>query len=265
MKKRLCLLLALMLVLFASAALAACEREEDHRYGSWQIKTSATCTRQGHQFRYCSRCDHWEQRYTSKLPHTYGETVVTQAPTCTKTGREEAACQVCKYVAKTTLEKLPHNNGEVEVIKAPTCTAQGKGQYTCIDCGAVTKVTLNSLGHSSDDIKIIKEPQGKRKGQRVYTCSVCAKEIDEYFFWEGTLYEGMEPCEEVVHMQEKLKDLGFYKGSIRSGQYGELTTSAVEKFQKSAKLKVTGVADPKTLSALSIAWEKKTGKADVKN
>jgi len=42
MKKRLCLLLALMLVLFASAALAACEGEEDHRYGSWKTKTSAT-------------------------------------------------------------------------------------------------------------------------------------------------------------------------------------------------------------------------------
>ena len=67
--------LALMM-LFACTAMADCKVEEDHRYGSWKTKTSATCTRQGHDFRYCSKCDHWEQRYTSKLPHTPGEMTV---------------------------------------------------------------------------------------------------------------------------------------------------------------------------------------------
>ena len=76
-----CLLLALLI----PASALACE----HNYGPWRTKTSATCTRQGHQFKYCLKCDHWEQRHTSKLPHTPGEKTVTKAPTCTETGREE--------------------------------------------------------------------------------------------------------------------------------------------------------------------------------
>ena len=303
MKKQLCLLLMLIAVLFASTALAACPRDEDHRYGPWKTKTSATCTRQGHQFRYCQKCDHWEQRRTAKLPHTPGEMTVTKAPTCTETGKQEAICQVCNNLVRYTIDKLPHNYGEMTVAKAPTCTANGTGEYTCADCGRVKRENIDRLGHDWGAMKVTKEPtctktgtgeetcsrcakvqkttlertehpygawtvtrepQGKRKGLRVSTCTVCAREREEYFYHEGTLYEGMEPSEEVIRLQEKLKDLGFYRGSIRSGQFGDLTTSAVARFQESIDLEGTGVADAQTISALTIAWEKATGKTDAK-
>ena len=64
-------------------------------------------------------------------------------------------------------------------------------------------------------------------------------------------------------MQEKLRDLGFYKGSIRSGQFGDLTTSAVARFQRSVGMEGSGIADPQTLNMLTIAWEKATGKKDA--
>ena len=82
MKKKLIGAAALMLtaMLLAATATAACPTEEAHRYGSWKTKTSATCTRQGHQFRDCQKCDHWEQRYTAKLPQTPGEMTVTKGP-----------------------------------------------------------------------------------------------------------------------------------------------------------------------------------------
>ena len=300
MKKKLCLLLALMVMLLASTALAACPRDEDHRYGPWKTKTSATCTRQGHQFKYCTKCDHWEQRRTPKLPHTPGEMTVTKAPTCTETGRQEAVCQVCNNLVRYTIDKLPHNYGEMKVTKEPTCTQNGTGEYTCADCGRVKRENIAKLGHDWGEAKVIKEPtctktgtaeetclrcgtarkstveklehpwgnwnvtrepQGKRKGVRTGVCAMCGREREEYFYHEGTLYEGMEPCEEVVRMQEKLKDLGFYRGSIRSGQFGDLTTSAVARFQESINLEGSGVADPQTLSALDIAWEKATGKS----
>lgn len=303
MKKRLGLVIMLIAVLFATTAFAACEREEDHRYGSWKTKTSATCTRQGHQFKYCQKCDHWEQRHTPKLPHTPGEMTVTKAATCTETGRQEAVCQVCNNLVRYTIDKLPHNYGEMVVTKEPTCTANGTGEYTCADCGKVKRETIKKLGHDWGEMQVVKEPtctktgtgetacqrcaavqkstlervehawgewtvtrepQGKRKGLRVSACTVCAREQENTFYWEGTLYEGMEPCEEVIRMQEKLRDLGFYRGSIRSGQYGDLTTSAVARFQESIDLEGTGVADEQTLGALTIAWEKATGKIDAK-
>ena len=302
MKKRIGLLMTLLAVLTASAALAACPSDDAHRYGPWKTKTTATCTRQGHQFKYCQKCDHWEQRRTPKLPHTPGEMTVTKEPTCTETGRQEAVCQVCNNLVRYTMDKLPHNDGEMKVVKEPTCTANGTGEYTCADCGRVRRETIKRLGHDWGEMAVTKEPtctktgtgtqtckrcaaeqkttlertehpfgewtvtrepQGKRKGLRVSACAVCGRERQESFFYEGTLYEGMEPCEEVIRMQEKLRDLGFYKGAIRSGQFGDLTTSAVAKFQKSVNMDETGIADQQTLGALNIAWEKATGKTDT--
>ena len=301
MKKKLCLLMALIAVLFVSAAFAQeCEKEEHHRYGPWKTKTTATCTRQGHMFRYCQKCDHWEQRRTAKLPHTPGEMTVTKEPTCTEKGSQEAVCQVCNQVVRYSIDKLPHKDGELQVTKEPTCTANGTGEYVCADCGRAKKENISKLGHDWDDMKatkeptctakgtgektclrcgrvqtstleriehawgewtVTREPEGKRKGLRAGECTVCGQKREEVFFWEGTLYEGMEPCQEVIRLQEQLRDLGFYKGSIRSGQYGDLTTSAVARFQRSVNLDGSGIADPQTQSMLNIAWQKATGKS----
>ena len=57
-------------------------------------------------------------------------------------------------------------------------------------------------------------------------------------------------------MQTQLKELGDYKGSIRTGKFGEGTTRAVANFQKANGLNASGVADPKTLEAIESAWEK---------
>jgi len=50
----------------------------------------------------------------------------------------------------------------------------------------------------------------------------------------------------LMQLQKKLKSLGIYKSTI-DGQYGRGTRKAIEKFQKQAKLTVTGVPDQATL------------------
>ncbi len=292
----------MLLAAMAGTAQAACEREEDHRYGSWKTKTSATCTRQGHQFRYCRNCDHWEQRYTAKLPHTPGEMTVTQAPTCTEKGREEGVCTVCGRTVRRSIDKLPHAYGEMTVTREPTCTADGRGEYTCATCGRKKAETIDALGHDWGETVTVKaptckasgtgeqtclrcgrtrtvkidrlehvwgdwtvtrEPEGARRGERTCACTLCGRARSERFYPEGTLYEDMEPCEDVIAMQEKLRDLGYYKGSIRSGTYGELTSGAVARFQKEHGLSDHGVADGETLAAITAAWEAQTGKTAV--
>lgn len=287
-----CLLLAMLLPVSA----LACE----HNFGPWKTKTSATCTRQGHQFKYCLKCDHWEQRRTPKLPHTPGEMTVTKEPTCTETGKQEAVCQVCNNLVRYNMKKLPHAYGEMVVTQEPTCVRKGTGAYTCADCGQVKKENLPKLGHDWGEVYTVKEPtckttgtgeqscqrcdakqttkidrlehvygewtvtrepEGKRKGVRESACTLCGKTRQEHFFWEGTLYEGMERCEEVIRMQEKLRDLGYYKGTIRSGQFGELTTAAVARFQADNGMDDSGIADTATLDCLSSAWEAATGKS----
>ncbi|MGN0774140.1 MAG: peptidoglycan-binding protein [Candidatus Ventricola sp.] len=301
MKEKIIGAAALMLtaVLLAATAYAACPSDEDHRYGPWRTKTSATCTRQGHQFRYCQKCDHWEQRYTPKLPHTVEEMTVTKEPTCTETGRKEGVCSVCGNTVRKTIDKLPHEYGDMTVVKEPTCTQDGKGERSCTVCGRVTSETIPSLGHDWGKNAVTKEPtctasgtstaactrcgqtqtekiaplvhvfgawtvtqepEGKQKGVREHACTLCGLVRSERFYAEGTLYEDMEPCKEVIVLQERLRDLGYYSGSIRSGTFGSLTAKAVMRFQQEHGLGETGLADTATRQAIDDAWEQATGK-----
>jgi len=298
MKKRIGLICLLLCVLLASTAFAACEKEEDHRYGPWKTKTTATCTRQGHQFRYCQKCDHWEQRWTSKLPHTIDTWTVTKEPTCTAQGRQEATCSVCNNVVRKSIDMLPHAYGEMVVVKEPTCTQSGRGEYTCAGCGRVKKENIDKLGHDwgeavaskeptckttgtgtetcnrcqrertvkidklehvFDAWNVTKEPEGKTKGTRNAVCTLCGEARTERFYNEGTLYEGMKANEDVIHLQEQLRDLGYYKGNIRSGSFGQLTSEAVARFQQKHGMKGHGVADPETLKLIEDEWNKAFG------
>jgi len=285
-------------VLIAATAYASCPTEESHNYGPWKTKTSATCTRQGHQFKYCQKCDHWEQRYTAKLPHTIDAWTVTKEPTCTETGRQEGICSVCNNVVRKTIDKLPHAYGEMVVAKAPTCTQNGRGEYTCKDCGRVKTETIDRLGHDWGEtvvtktptckktgtgeetckrcqnvrtVKIdrlehvfgtwtvTKEPDGKTKGTRNAVCTLCGEERTERFYTEGTLYQDMPANEAVIRLQEQLRDLGFYKGNIRSGSFGELTMEAVARFQEQHGMRGHGVADLETLKLIEDEWNKAFG------
>lgn len=295
MKKKMLLgaLALLGAMLFSGSALAECTG--DHPFGPWVTKRRATCQVQGHDFRYCRECDHWEQRYTPKLPHEVEEWTVTREPTCTKEGVEEGVCTACNQTVRRKIDMLPHEYGEMTVTTEPTCTQNGRGEYVCVSCGhrkseridklghewgetVVTteptcakagkgeetcarcgktqKVTIPHLEHVYDEYTVTSEPSGKRKGTRTATCTLCGQETTERFYAEGTLYEDMEPCEAVITMQTQLKDLGYYKGSIRSGTFGEGTARAVAKFQGANGLTQSGVADPETLEAIQSAWEK---------
>ncbi|HEY9601789.1 MAG TPA: peptidoglycan-binding protein [Allocoleopsis sp.] len=53
----------------------------------------------------------------------------------------------------------------------------------------------------------------------------------------------------VTNLQNRLKTLGFYNGSI-TGYYGDLTEAAVRSFQGSRGIQVNGIAGPQTQAAL---------------
>lgn len=57
--------------------------------------------------------------------------------------------------------------------------------------------------------------------------------------------------DEVRRIQQKLKNWGYYTGSV-DGIYGSQTQNAVRKFQRDNGLTVDGIAGPKTLSYLGI-------------
>ena len=70
--------------------------------------------------------------------------------------------------------------------------------------------------------------------------------------------------EEVKQIQTKLKNWGYYNGSV-DGIYGSKTTEAVKYFQRKNGLKVDGIAGEKTLKALGINSTNSTTSANSNN
>ena len=235
--------------------------EDEHIYGAWVTLRSPTCTLEGHQKRYCRHCDHWEQRYTKKLPHTVEEHFIVKEPTCTEEGVQGAYCTVCGSYLRTKLDKLGHDWVTVSSTIPATCNSKGKGTQKCSRCGKTRTGELPKLTHEWTEWNVTSEPSGKKKGTRERSCTLCGKTEKETFYEEGTLYEGMPANEEVIKLQTMLKDLGFYTGKINSGTFGGLTGKAVAAFQKRNGLKSTEVADPETYSLITMAWEYKTGRS----
>ena len=282
-------------VLLSTAALAG-----DHVFGGWWTKRNPTCRLEGLEFRDCQHCDHWEKREIPKLRHVADQWVVENEATCTYRGSESATCTLCGDLLRRFIEMKEHNYGEMTVIKAPTCLGEGRGEYACVDCGKKKRETLDSIGHDyavtsaktaptcksggygemtcqrcgrtkKGDIPrlehdytewdIEKMPSGRNKGLRHRSCTLCGREENERFFEEGTLYQDMTPCEEVMKLQKMLRDLGYYGGTIRSGTYGANTGKAVARFQKGNGMAATEVADAATIAAIVTAWETATGNA----
>ena len=67
--------------------------------------------------------------------------------------------------------------------------------------------------------------------------------------------------EKVKKVQRRLKNLGYYSGSI-DGDYGNGTKTAVKDFQKKNGLSVTGSVNSKTLSKLNSSSARKSGSSD---
>lgn len=68
--------------------------------------------------------------------------------------------------------------------------------------------------------------------------------------------------EAMLAAQQKLKTLGYYKGTI-DGQYGSQTAAAIRRYQLAEKLKVTGELNPQTSEALGIPGKTRAEPAGV--
>ena len=77
-----------------------------------------------------------------------------------------------------------------------------------------------------------------------------AKRASSFAGIVGTsLKRGMTDSAAVRSMQQKLKSLGYYTGGI-DGDFGASTELAVRAFQQQHRIKVDGIAGPRTLTAL---------------
>ena len=80
---------------------------------------------------------------------------------------------------------------------------------------------------------------------------LCFCVISDFTKTENTLSKFGSSGNEVVRIQTKLMQWGYYKGD-GDGIYGSRTKAAVEKFQRNNKLSVDGIAGTNTLRAMGI-------------
>ena len=80
---------------------------------------------------------------------------------------------------------------------------------------------------------------------------LCFCVISNYTKTENTLSKFGSSGNEVVKIQTKLKQWGYYNGDV-DGIYGSKTKAAVEKFQRNNGLSVDGIAGTNTLRAMGI-------------
>ena len=141
-----------------------------HDFGEWIETTAPTCTAEGQETRYCSRCDATETRPVAALGHDY-QAVVTE-PTCTEKGFTTHTCGRCgdSYV-DSYVDALGHDFGEWIETLAPTCTAEGEETRYCSRCDATETRPVEALGHNY--VGVVTEPTCTAQGYTTYTCSRC--------------------------------------------------------------------------------------------
>ena len=105
----------------------------------------------------------------------------------------------------------------------------------------------DSSGSSSGESKKSKAESGKKSGSSSGSSN-------------GTCEPG-DTGNAVKKVQQRLKKLGYYSGSI-DGDYGNGTKTAVKNFQKRNGLTVNGRVNSKTLSRLNSSGAKKAGASD---
>lgn len=211
MKKKMRLgTLAMLCVLLLTAASALAECTGDHPFGPWKTKRNPTCRLEGLDFRYCRECDHWEKRYTKKLPHEVEEWTITREPTCTQEGRKEGVCSACKQTVSRRIEMLPHEYGEMTVAVEPTCTQNGKGESFCAVCGHKKTETLAKLGHDWGEVSVTQEPTCAKKGKGEQILRPLRQDADGFHRSSGT-------CLRRIHRDEPA---GWQEeGNARGGLY----------------------------------------------
>ncbi len=161
-----------------------------HAAGGWSVYSSATCTEQGEERRYCSDCGTLlESRATAALEHSFSAEVT--APTCSAQGFTTFGCDMCGYsYAAGYTAATGHAAGERFVVSSPTCTRAGENRRCCKVCGAVVESrTVAKLEH--DYLSTIVQPANGDMGYTLHECKNCDSAYRDNFF-TCAFSEGLE-------------------------------------------------------------------------
>jgi len=145
-----------------------------HDISEWTVNVVPTCTEDGEEKRWCSRCGERETRAVPATGHEFGEWNELNAPACGKSGYSERKCSVCGEREIQTLDALEHQFSEWEE-HGLTCTTNGEKVRECALCGKRETEDLFAIGHQFGEWVQTKAPEEQANGEEARECSACGK------------------------------------------------------------------------------------------
>lgn len=106
-----------------------------HTYLKWTVETEPTCMEAGMKSSVCVTCEKTGYETIPSLGHEDGEPVITKAATCTEDGEQYWFCTRCgTETGYTYIERLEHIESDPIVTKEPTCDEDGEQYTMCLTC-----------------------------------------------------------------------------------------------------------------------------------
>lgn len=142
-----------------------------HSFTTQGDSSAATCTEDGFDIKYCSRCRKEQRTIFPKLGHNFSILVSEVPAACTVSGKRTYSCSRCGESKEEGIPALGHNYYST-VTKEPTCTATGVRTYTCTRGDSTYTEAISALGHNyklTDTLDATCTEDGEEK----YTCSRC--------------------------------------------------------------------------------------------
>lgn len=139
MKKKLTMIaVAVLALVVALFALAACKPEHEHVWSEWVLTDPPTCTQDGSETRTCD-CGETETRIVKALEHAWGEEI-TQPATLMKEGKRYRICSVCNE--EQAIETLPRLTSDAWDGTVPSAMPE---TYVVDDRGNVSLYSASAL------------------------------------------------------------------------------------------------------------------------
>lgn len=171
MFKKLCIVMAMLLVLLAASCAFAEEVEapHEHSFGEWVTRTQPTCTKDGEKVRLCA-CGESEKKSISATGHSFGDWNTRTQPTCTSAGEKVRLC-ACGETEKESIPAKGHAFGAWQTRVEPTCNKAGEKVRLCA-CGETEKESIPATGnHAFGDWQTRTQPTCTVAGEKVRLCA----------------------------------------------------------------------------------------------
>ena len=152
--------------------------EHIHSFSDWQVRTPASCTEPGEEFRACA-CGEEETRSIDPLGHDFAGEWTTDTPaSCTEPGSKSHHCTRCEAKADvTSIPPLGHSFTNYVYDNNAACTTDGTETAKCDRCDATDTRTAagTATGHTFSGWQVRTPASCTEPGEEFRACA-CGEE-----------------------------------------------------------------------------------------